>query len=128
MELERLFVNTFDEHYQDFAKCEQEWQDVTEDKVKKAFHSSKEVLKLTQPDTDLSQLEWEAVQPELLKGRVVRSMHFLCRMKTTDKKCPICGSSFKEEDAAISRIDNKTMICSVCGQREAFDNLFQTRG
>ena len=34
--------------------------------------------------------------------------------------CPKCGKEFKEPPA-LSRIDNKTYICSSCGTQEALD-------
>ena len=38
--------------------------------------------------------------------------------------CPICNEKFNDYPA-ILRIDNKTMICSTCGSREAvYDALF----
>ena len=41
------------------------------------------------------------------------------------EKCPICGKDFDERKAAISRIDNKTRICSDCSVKEAFNELTQ---
>lgn len=38
------------------------------------------------------------------------------------KKCPKCGKSF-ERLLALSRVDNKTMICDKCGTVEALDSL-----
>lgn len=38
------------------------------------------------------------------------------------KKCPKCGRSF-EQLLAVSRTDNKTMICDKCGVKEALDSL-----
>ena len=35
------------------------------------------------------------------------------------KICPKCGKEYTEH-SAISRVDNKTEICSRCGIREAF--------
>lgn len=32
--------------------------------------------------------------------------------------CPICGQEYAEPPA-LSRVDNKTEICSLCGTREA---------
>ena len=34
--------------------------------------------------------------------------------------CPKCGIEFKEPPA-LSRVDNKTKICSSCGTKEALD-------
>lgn len=36
--------------------------------------------------------------------------------------CPHCGRKFKAPPA-ISRVDNKTEICPLCGTREALDAL-----
>ena len=36
--------------------------------------------------------------------------------------CPRCGRKYKEPPA-ISRVDNKTEICPLCGTREALDAL-----
>ena len=42
------------------------------------------------------------------------------RVKNIDKKskCPICGKYYMGQ-GAISRIDNKTEICSECGVNQA---------
>ena len=37
------------------------------------------------------------------------------------KKCLVCGREYQEGKEAISRLDNKTAICSECGVAEAFD-------
>ena len=34
-------------------------------------------------------------------------------------ECPGCGNNFEEPRAALSRFDNKTKVCSECGQYEA---------
>ncbi|MCD7824564.1 MAG: hypothetical protein LUH14_01130 [Clostridiaceae bacterium] len=38
------------------------------------------------------------------------------------KACPKCGREY-ERLLALSRIDNKTMICDECGTMEALDSL-----
>lgn len=38
------------------------------------------------------------------------------------KRCPKCGRNFPRL-LALSRIDNKTMICDECGEKEALDSL-----
>ena len=38
------------------------------------------------------------------------------------KVCPKCGRGFKRL-LAVSRSDNKTMICDECGTMEALDSL-----
>jgi len=36
--------------------------------------------------------------------------------------CPRCGHKFDDEFSALSRLDNKTHICSDCGVAEALEN------
>lgn len=43
-------------------------------------------------------------------------------MNQSMKVCPICGESYAEP-SAVSRSDNKTLICSSCGIREALEPL-----
>ena len=42
-------------------------------------------------------------------------------------KCPICGKE-TERLRALSRIDNKIMICDECGTKEALDAAGLTEG
>lgn len=37
------------------------------------------------------------------------------------RKCPVCGKEYTAPPA-ISRKDNKTEICPLCGTREALEN------
>ena len=44
-------------------------------------------------------------------------------MKVNEKRiCPKCGKAYTEPPA-LSRDDNKTLICSDCGTRESLENL-----
>lgn len=46
-------------------------------------------------------------------------------MKTEDKQartCPICGKAYTEWPA-LSRLDNKTLICPDCGTRQALSSI-----
>ena len=36
--------------------------------------------------------------------------------------CPQCGRAYSEP-AALSRVDNQTLICPDCGTREALDSI-----
>ena len=47
----------------------------------------------------------------------------------TLSKCPKCGGRYNARPA-ISRVDNKTEICPMCGQKEAleaFQNYLKTK-
>ena len=41
--------------------------------------------------------------------------------------CPKCGESYSEPPA-LSRVDNKTEICLLCGTKEALDSMGFTEG
>ena len=43
-------------------------------------------------------------------------------MKYGLEKCPRCGDIYRGNLAALSRVDNKTPICSGCGTAEAIFN------
>ena len=47
-------------------------------------------------------------------------------MKMKSKICPICGNKYNGYPA-ISRKDNKTEICSKCGQIEALEAVWKWR-
>lgn len=43
-------------------------------------------------------------------------------MKGAEMKCPKCGKYYPRL-LALSREDNKTMICNSCGTKEALDSM-----
>jgi RNA polymerase subunit RPABC4/transcription elongation factor Spt4 len=44
------------------------------------------------------------------------------RAVVSEKVCPKCGKTYRGHPA-ISRVDNVTAICPLCGTREALDSL-----
>lgn len=44
------------------------------------------------------------------------------RVVISEKVCPKCGKTYRGHPA-ISRVDNVTAICPLCGTREALDSL-----
>ena len=44
------------------------------------------------------------------------------RVVVREKVCPKCGKKYRGHPA-ISRVDNVTAICPLCGTREALDSL-----
>ena len=43
-------------------------------------------------------------------------------LRVVPKKCPICGHEYTDVPA-LSRIDNVTLICPDCGQRQALESI-----
>lgn len=44
------------------------------------------------------------------------------KVVVSEKVCPKCGKTYRGHPA-ISRVDNVTAICPLCGTREALDSL-----
>ena len=44
------------------------------------------------------------------------------RTNVSEKVCPKCGRTYRGHPA-ISRVDNVTPICPLCGTKEALDSL-----
>ena len=42
--------------------------------------------------------------------------------KVRERICPHCGKEYRCPPA-VSRVDNKTLICPVCGTREALESI-----
>lgn len=45
-------------------------------------------------------------------------------MTKKQRICPVCNKAYSEEPA-LSRKDNKTEICSMCGLTEAFEHFIE---
>lgn len=127
MNLEKLGRGYYDEQNQDFTKCEELWSPIDADKVQRFVKSNQETLTLTRPGEDVSFLDWENVEKALDNGRVIELMMMFVRKQTDLDKCPLCGSSIEEEVGSLSRRDNQTYICSICGENEARDDYYGLR-
>lgn len=126
MDLERLPRGTYDNNNQDFQATEGEWVATTEDAFKKEIRSTQAVLKMTQPDTNTTHLNWENIRHGVDKGRSVELIRSFYRKKTDYPKCLICASSITD-GGSLSRRDNTTKICSICGAQEALDDAMGIR-
>lgn len=141
-EYQVLSGDLFREKFQDFAACEPFWRPVETRKVKALLGG----LCYTPEDYQRSILsayvtmtkQWGKVQSgeftsyptedaaqALLDGGKVVGTPICYLRKVTDKiKCPKCGCSIMEDSPALSRVDNKTAICSACGMQEALEDYF----
>lgn len=127
MDVEKLPRGTYDSNNQDFKQCEELWIEEPIESFKQELISTQKVLSMTQPDVDTTHLDWVEVKHTLSNGRSVELIKGYYRMKTDYPKCPLCASSMVDYNIAISRRDNETEICSICGAQEALDDAVGIR-
>lgn len=125
MILERLDQTHLESADRDISKCEDKWAALPEfmtiDYLKYMLGREREFIMQVEPESDAKELEWGFFSGQLEKGKVVADAFHLYRVKTNLPKCPHCGASFLRAQGSLSRKDNKTMICSECGEAEAIN-------
>lgn len=122
MKIERLPLSTYNENFDNFSKCEDKWEEMSEEIAFKFIKSAYETS-LQLEENPRHFLEEENARALLKDGKVISLPILFIREKNSKCKCPLCGSSFKEELGSLSRRDNKTTICSDCGIREALEDF-----
>lgn len=127
MLLERLRIKTFLIKNKDFKACESDWEDCPEyltlDLLKTRYEEDIKIASKHTPSVNLTEYPWEDVANRLMAGKTASDTLYIYRTKTSDPKCPNCGSSYQKGLHALSRRDNKTRICSDCGVVEAFQDF-----
>lgn len=131
-EIELLRLNVFKENFEDFAQCEDKWEnmeftDNSIDFLKKTFASLRNIIDEMYPGEYYPVYEEEVFLNRLRLGQTVQDMYNIYRVKTDNDKCPYCGCSIFGHDYSISRRDNSTKICPDCGLREALEDVTDTR-
>lgn len=129
-QIEKLSLEELKRNYDNYSKCEDKWTLMPEDsieKLKSIFQSLREVVEQLHPEEYYPIYEEEVFLNKLRLGQTVEDMYNVYRVKTTLDKCPICGASIFDGTFAISRRDNKTIICSNCGMKEAIEDFSNTR-
>lgn len=129
-QIEKLSLEVLKRTFDDFSKCEDKWvlmDDNSIETLKTIFKSLREVVKQLHPEEYYPIYEEEVFLNRLRLGQTVEDMYNVYRVKTTLDKCPICGASIFDGTFAISRRDNKTIICSNCGMKEAIEDFSDTR-
>lgn len=127
MKFERLFENILSSKFSNWAACEQDWEEVTEEFVKKDLAAAYTVT--CQMQQERPWLKWENAELLFTEGKIISVPFKYYRAKNLNPKCGLCGCSIMDtpEAPAISRRDNKTVICSDCGVKEALDDITNTR-
>ena len=124
--LEQLPLMTLLSAMNDFSACESEWNPITGEVAEKSFNTDITVAQQLGKDTS-RMMPWDEVKKLLDAGKAVSCGMGIIRKRTDYPKCPRCGSSIIGL-GALSRIDNKTTLCSSCGEAEAFEDFFHVIG
>lgn len=114
---------TLEQQFGDFTACENLWQPLNREdmmKLLRAIVSFKSTLAGPHPGRDND--EDSSLEKDVESGRVISTPYCRIRLKTDRQKCPRCGSSIMEDLPALSRIDNKTKLCNLCGTAEAMED------
>jgi len=117
---EILGEKIFKENMNDFAKCEGLWQEVGEDKAFSFIKSAYDIS--ISMNEEREYLKEDRAREILDAGELILLPLFWIREKNDNPKCPLCGCSYTDYPA-LSRIDNKTDICSKCETKEALEFL-----
>lgn len=112
--------------------CEQNLQatvselhDAPKELQTKVFSDYAVTLQIENPQGNGISVETAAM--ELLShGNIVAIPSGFIRKVLSRPKCPKCGNNIMDLVPPISRIDNKTLICSSCAMEEAMDDYFST--
>lgn len=106
-------------------ECEDKWTDVEGgyNEVMRFFKTALEVSLLMNDEEKIKYCQKDNIVKLLESGHVVYSPFMIYRIKTEDKKCPLCGCSYTSYEKALSRRDNETYICSLCAAKEAVEDF-----
>lgn len=99
----------------DFSACEGKWTGLTESEY--TVFVSALCCVIEKPSEDVVREANEHTGA----GKVLSLPIGYIRKATSERKCPKCGASIFGI-GALSRIDNKTVICSDCGTAEALED------
>lgn len=128
--IEILPLEVLKENFDDYKRCESKWNLLPNnpiDFVKQRFAEMRKILAENYPKVYYPYYEEEVMLNNLKQGKTVEDMTHIYRIQTKYEKCPLCGCSLFGMQYAISRRDNKTHICSDCGQQEAMQDMMNVR-
>lgn len=117
-----LSVFVLDDNFGDFTRCEENWLELDASRAQTMFEVALKSADQLHKEVQVELRVWGTVEKLMSTGKAVRVYDTIFRESRDQKACPLCGS-YIEGDGAISRLDNQTMICSDCGQREALNDM-----
>lgn len=124
MRFEILPRATLADHFDDYSECESLWKEISEADAYSVITTAREVTVQTGEPRDYLIL---STAIDLLKeGHAISLPGMMIRERNDHKKCPRCGNSIIGI-GALSRIDNETVLCRVCGDKEALEDFFHYR-
>lgn len=124
MRFEYLPDKVLKDNFGDFARCEGLWREISEEEAVTHLSTSYRVTVETGEPRDF--LQPDKALPLLAQGNNIRLPLMWLRERNDKPKCPLCGDVLPEVPA-LSRADNKTAICSRCGDKEAMEDYLNTR-
>lgn len=128
VELEFLRIGDFNTAHQNFEEAEELWEPISLNKAKGFINSNYEVLSMTRPLDTIYFMQLDSVLDRIIEGgRSVELLKGVVRKKTLLDKCPRCGSNIMEEPS-LSRRDGTSIICTICGGTEAYEDMLDIRG
>lgn len=122
-EFEKLHDNVLTENFDDFSKCEDSWLVTEFTEIERVFKSLRNVSEQMRNKDKVEYCSEKNVYDLLESGHVIYSPYYIYRIKTKDRKCPVCGANIPAFSEALSRRDNETYICSECGLSEAINDF-----
>lgn len=103
----------------------QGWVDTTLEEALIMCNLTREIIIKTKDQVHKAEhFEEEYVKEQLTKGKVLYTPMLLIRGVIGAEVCPLCGATFETGMGALSRKDNKTVLCSECGIEEAVREYF----
>ena len=117
-----LNVFVLQENFEDFTRCKQNWLTLEPARAKAMFEVTLKSAEQLHKKVPADLKSWETITDLMASGKAVRVYDTIFREVRDQKTCPLCGG-YIEGEGAISRLDNHTMICCDCGQKEALNDM-----
>lgn len=101
------------------SRWKDEWNPTTPEKFLEVIHFTREVIKETGDHRhDPGEYSDERAADALARGQIVSTPALLFKL-AGGIECPRCHAKFLEQYGALSRSNNKALICDACGMKEA---------
>lgn len=110
------------------SRWKEKWSPATPEKFLETIRFTRDIIRETgdqRHDPDV--YSDERATYALASGEIVSTPALQFRL-AVGRECPLCHVKFAESCGALSRSDNKTLICPACGMREAMSDYRSSKG